>query len=315
MAELPDLWDIVIGTWADDSPTARFGEENSHAPFMAGVKAVTTKPVAGVGRFTSPDLMASLVRKGVLDMIGAARPSIADPFLPKKIEEGRIEDIRECIGCNICVSTHYANVPLRCTQNPTMGEEWRKGWHPERIAARHAEERVLVVGAGPAGLEAARALGERGYEVVLAEKARDTGGRILTECRLPGLSTWKRVRDWRMTQLGKLANVSIYLESEVTADLVAELGVDHVAVATGSHWRRDGVGRATPFPVSISGEAKVMTPDDVMAGRPLAGPVVIYDDDHYAMGGVLAELLARPGPCRDARDACLRHLGLHRTYA
>ena len=295
LAELPDLWDIVIGRWADDSPSARFGEENGHAPFMTGIKSVTTKPVVGVGRFTSPDLMASLVRKGVLDMIGAARPSIADPFLPKKIEEGRIEDIRECIGCNICVSTHYAMVPLRCTQNPTMGEEWRKGWHPERIAPSHAAERVLVVGAGPAGLEAARALGARGYEVILAEKGRETGGRILRECRLPGLSTWRRVRDWRMTQIVKLANVSVYLESEVTPDLVAELGVAHVAAATGSHWRRDGVGRATAFPVRIAGEAKVMTPDDIMAGKPLAGPVVIYDDDHYAMGGALAELLAAQG--------------------
>ncbi|MFO1173340.1 MAG: NAD(P)-binding protein [Hyphomicrobiaceae bacterium] len=295
LAELPDLWDIVIGTWADDSPTARFGEENSHAPFMAGIKKVTTKPVVGVGRFTSPDLMASLVRKGVLDMIGAARPSIADPFLPKKIEEGRIEDIRECIGCNICVSTHFANVPLRCTQNPTMGEEWRKGWHPERIAAKHKDARVLVVGAGPAGLEAARALGQRGYEVVLAEKGRDTGGRLLTESKLPGLATWKRVRDWRMTQLGKLPNVSVYLESEVTPDLVTELGVQHVAAATGSHWRRDGIGRATPFPVAIASGAQVLTPDDVMAGRPPSSPIVIYDDDHYAMGGVLAELLRSRG--------------------
>jgi dimethylamine/trimethylamine dehydrogenase len=228
-------------------------------------------------------------------MIGAARPSIADPFLPRKIEEGRIEDIRECIGCNICVSTHYAMVPLRCTQNPTMGEEWRKGWHPERIAVRHAAERVLVAGAGPAGLEAARALGARGYDVVLAEKSRETGGRILSECRLPGLSTWRRVRDWRMTQIAKLSNVKVYLESEVTPELVAELEVDHVAVATGARWRRDGVGRATPFPVPVSDRAVVMTPDDVSAGRPLVSPVVIYDDDHYAMGGALAERLASEG--------------------
>src|SRR3546814_8781261 len=77
--------------------------------------------------------MVSLIRHGVLDMIGAARPSIADPFLPKKIEEGRAEDIRECIGCNICVSGDFTITPIRCTQNPTMGEEWRKGWHPEIV--------------------------------------------------------------------------------------------------------------------------------------------------------------------------------------
>jgi dimethylamine/trimethylamine dehydrogenase len=109
--------------------------------------------------------MVSQVKRGVLDMIGAARPSIADPFLPKKIEEGRIDDIRECIGCNICVSGDWTQSPIRCTQNPTMGEEWRRGWHPEIIETRGESEKILIVGAGPAGLEAAMSLGRRGYEV------------------------------------------------------------------------------------------------------------------------------------------------------
>src|SRR4030095_14245598 len=111
--------------------------------------------------------MVSQIRRGILDMIGAARPSIADPFLPRKIETGDLEDIRECIGCNICVASNGVGVPLRCTQNPTMGEEWRRGWHPEMIAPKRSEASVLVVGAGPAGLEAARALGQRGYDVHL----------------------------------------------------------------------------------------------------------------------------------------------------
>ncbi len=144
-------------------------------------------------------------------MIGAARPSIADPFLPKKIEEGRLEDIRECIGCNICVSGDYTQSPIRCTQNPTMGEEWRKGWHPERMQAKGNSESVLVVGAGPAGLEAARALGQRGYRVTLAEAGDELGGRVTRESRLPGLATWARVRDYRLGQIDQMANVEIYL--------------------------------------------------------------------------------------------------------
>ena len=88
--------------------TARFAEEGYQEPYIADVKKLTTKPVVGVGRYTSPDTMVRLIRRGVLDMIGAARPSIADPFLPKKIEEGRLDDIRECIGCNICVSGNFA---------------------------------------------------------------------------------------------------------------------------------------------------------------------------------------------------------------
>jgi dimethylamine/trimethylamine dehydrogenase len=136
LAELPDLWDVNVAEWHNDSMTSRFADEGYQEHFIEFVKQVTTKPVVAVGRYTTPDRMVSLVNRGVVDMIGAARPSIADPFLPKKIEEGRIEDIRECIGCNICVAWDNMIAPMRCTQNPTKSEEWRRGWHPERIAPR-----------------------------------------------------------------------------------------------------------------------------------------------------------------------------------
>jgi dimethylamine/trimethylamine dehydrogenase len=167
-----------------------------------------------------------------MDMIGAARPSIADPFLPKKIEEGRLEDIRECIGCNICVTGDDLSAPIRCTQNPTMGEEWRRGWHPEVIAAARKRERVLIVGGGPAGLEAARACGQRGLEVVLAEAGETWGGRALKESRLPGLASWGRVKDWRLGQLHKLPNVEMYLASELSADDILGYGIAHVSRPT-----------------------------------------------------------------------------------
>src|SRR5579883_3202654 len=126
LAELPDLWDVNVSEWVNDSPTSRFAEEGYQERYIETVKRLTTKPVVGVGRYTSPDRMVQLVRNGVLDFIGAARPSIADPFLPRKIEEGRLEDIRECIGCNICVASDNLRAPMRCTQNPTSGEEWRR---------------------------------------------------------------------------------------------------------------------------------------------------------------------------------------------
>ncbi|WP_342643298.1 FAD-dependent oxidoreductase [Rhodoligotrophos ferricapiens] len=293
LGELPDLWDIVIGTWADDSPTSRFAPENDHEPFMMGIKQVTTKPVVGVGRFTSPDTMLSVIRRGILDMIGAARPSIADPFLPKKIEEDRTEDIRECIGCNICVSSHFAMTNLRCTQNPTMGEEWRRGWHPERIAPKHSDQTVLVVGSGPAGLEAARALGQRGYEVALAERGRELGGRVTREAELPGLREWLRVRDWRVGQIAKMPNVSIYRESDLSAEDILGFGYPAVVLATGASWRADGIGRAHLAAIPMGNDIAVLTPDDIMAGTEPEGPVLVYDDDHYYMGAVIAEKLAR----------------------
>ena len=295
LAELPDLWDVNVAEWENDSQTSRFSEEGFQEPFIEFVKRVTSKPVVAVGRYTSADRMASLVKRGVLDMIGAARPSIADPFLPKKIEEGRIEDIRECIGCNICVSWNNIGAPMRCTQNATTGEEWRRGWHPERIPTRRGDDTVLIVGAGPAGLEAALAAAQRGYPVTLAEATASLGGRVERECRLPGLSDWGRVRDYRVYQLQQRANVEIFLGSALDALAVLEVGATQICVATGAHWRRDGYGRAHQAPIPGTEGRNVFTPDDIMAGKTLEGPVLVYDDDHYYMGGVLAEKLAVAG--------------------
>jgi dimethylamine/trimethylamine dehydrogenase len=175
-----------------------------------------------------------------------------------------------------------------------MGEEWRRGWHPEIIPAKKSDGSVLVVGAGPAGLEAALSAARRGYEVHLAEATAELGGRVTRESKLPGLSEWARVRDWRVGQLGRMGNVSIYRDSALEPEHVLEFGARHVAIATGSTWRRDGVGRDSGFPI-FDGPL-VYTPDDVMAGRdPEAGPIVIWDDDHYYIGGVLAELCRYAG--------------------
>ena len=188
LAELPDLWDVNISNYEHEMGVSRFVQEGSLEKTMHYVKSITSKPVVSVGRFTSPDTMVSQINRGIVDFIGAARPSIADPFLPRKIDEGRAEDIRECIGCNICYTGDSLGVPIRCTQNPTMGEEWRRGWHPERIQPKSSDGTVLVIGAGPAGLEATRALGQRGYNVMLAEASTVLGGRINHECKLPGLA-------------------------------------------------------------------------------------------------------------------------------
>ncbi len=296
VGELPDLWDFVAGEWENDSVTSRFGEEGAQETFLRGLKQMTTKPVVGVGRFTSPDLMARMVREGVLDFVGSARPSIADPFLPVKIEEGRYDEIRECIGCNICVSGDATIVPIRCTQNPTMGEEWRRGWHPERFRPATTPAKVLVVGAGPAGLEAATTLGHRGYEVVLAEATRALGGRVEREARLPGLAAWIRVVDYRKGQLDRLSSVEVAFESRLTAEEILSYDFDHVAIATGCAWRRDGVGRWHPEGIPLADGVEILTPDDILEGaRPAGHEIVLFDDDHYYMGGVLAELLVGEG--------------------
>ena len=237
--------------------------------------------------------MVSLVKNGIVDFIGAARPSISDPFLPNKIRDGRVEEIRECIGCNICVSCDSLGIPIRCTQNPTMGEEWRRNWHPEKIETKGQEHDALVVGAGPAGLECAMQLAKRGYEVTLAEAGDELGGRVTRESSLPGLGAWKRVADHRTYDLAQRGNVQVFLNSRLDASHIGELGIRNVFIATGSNWRRDGIGRTSRAPVQIDDTASVFTPDDIMQGRlPTAGRVVIYDDDQAYLAGVIAEHLA-----------------------
>lgn len=297
LAELPDLWDVNLSDWENDSQPSRFSEEGFQEAYISFVKRVTSKPVVGVGRYTSPDTMVRLVKTGVLDLIGAARPSIADPFLPQKVKENRLDDIRECIGCNICVSSDYTIVPIRCTQNPTMGEEWRRGWHPEKMNAGRSHDSVLVIGAGPAGLEASRALSNRGYRVALAEATATLGGRVMKEAALPGLSAWRRVADYRIGQIVKSENVDVYRESPLDACAVLEFGFQHVLVATGASWRKDGIGRTNHAPIPGLEHLPVYSPDDLMKGNIPTGEVILFDDDTYYMGGILAELLARAG-CR-----------------
>jgi len=296
LAELPDLWDLTIHDYDIEMGNSRFVKEAPLVPDVTRAKQMTSKPVVAVGRFTSPDTMAQVIRSGAQDMIGAARPSIADPFLPSKIEQGRSDDIRECIGCNICYAHDSLHVPIRCTQNPTMGEEWRLGWHPERVSRVADPASVLVVGAGPAGLEAARVLGERGHHVMLAEASRTLGGRVSREAELPGLAEWARVRDWREGQIKKLDTVEVFRESRMTAGDVLELGVDHVLVATGSVWATDGVGRHSAVGFEDPDPAMLLSPETILDGEPAPdGHIVIFDDDHYYLGPVLALELVKRG--------------------
>jgi dimethylamine/trimethylamine dehydrogenase len=153
-----------------------------------------------------------------------------------------------------------------------------------------------VVGAGPAGLEATRALGQRGYEVMLAEASEHLGGRVLKESALPGLAEWRRVRDWRVGQIEPMPNVSVFRGNELTAEDVLAIGADAVVLATGSHWVKTGIGRSSSEAFIGAELAQVFSPDDLMNGNyPESGPVLLYDDDNFYMASVLAEALVARG--------------------
>jgi len=291
LSDVPDLWDVKMDSSPTDCGSSRFNDEGAHEPIINFVKSVTDKPVVGVGRFTSPDTMVSQIRRGVLDLIGGARPSIADPFLPNKIKEGKENDIRECIGCNICIASWHDGIPIRCTQNATIGEEWRKGWHPEVFATTKQSKHLLIVGAGPAGLEAALTAARQGHQVTLAERESETGGRINFEADLPRLNAWRRVKDYRLYQLNQLVNVEIYCESELASADVLEFGADHIAIATGATWQKT-LYSSLEIAMGELAAADIYTPSDMAAGIAPEGRVLVYDHDNFYMGGVIAEYLA-----------------------
>ena len=294
LSDLPDLWDVKMDSSPTDCGASRFRPEGAHEPIIDFVKKVTNRPVVGVGRFTSPDTMVSQIKRGVLDLIGGARPSIADPFLPNKIREGREDEIRECIGCNICIASWHDGVPVRCTQNATAGEEWRKGWHPEKFAPTGSNDKILIVGAGPAGLEAGLIAARRGYDVTIAEKSNEMGGRLLFETKLPGLNTWARVNEYRLYALKQMSNVELYLDSELDAEDILNSEHQRVAIATGAYWTK-ALYSSLEIPLGELNKPNVYTPDDLARGVTPESPVLVYDFDNYYLGGVIAESLAQQG--------------------
>jgi dimethylamine/trimethylamine dehydrogenase len=300
---LVDFWDLQAGGWSaaewagDDAKASRFVTEYSDRPYLEAVRGATEKPIAAVGRFTNPDTMAEAVRSGTVDIIAAARPSIADPFLPQKIEEGRYDEIRECIGCNVCASRFPQSAPIVCTQNATVGEEFRRGWHPERFrGAANAEKAVLVLGAGPAGMECAMVLGKRGMSAVhLVDEQEAIGGSLRAISAYPNLREWARLIQYRQIQLDKLANVEVIPATRLDAEAVLTYGAEIVVIATGSRWRADGATGQAPLP---GAELEIAhTPEAVAAaaGEVDGEHVLVYDAEGYFTGVAMAELLLAAG--------------------
>lgn len=302
MDDVVDYWDLVIGgfDWTQDAQSSRTAAENHEKPYVAHLKAHTSKPVVNVGRFNSPDTMVDVIQDRQCDFIGAARAGISDPFLPEKVRQGHIEDIRECIGCNFCVSRDLGTAPVACTQNATTGEEFRRGWHPEVFTpAQNRENDVLIVGAGPAGMECAMVLARRGLRNVhLVDASSEIGGSIDWVSRLPGRHEWRRLIEYREHQLSKLENVEVILNTQMSAEDALDYGAGIVVAATGSSYLRDGIDPMTRLPFGLDrvlGE-RLLTPEQVLRDEVEVGHrVVVVDSDGYFMGPGIAEKLAKEG--------------------
>ena len=302
---LVDLFDCVVGGLAGssrlDAGASRFFATGYQLEWTSRFREATAKPIVGTGLMVDPDVMADVIESGVWNLIGAARPSIADPFLPLKIEQGRYDEIRACIGCNACYALANRGGHLGCTQNATAGEEYRRGWHPERFErAANADRDVLVVGAGPSGLECAIVLAKRGFaRVRLVDAAGEIGGCMRWIPHLPGLDAWGRFTDWRRREIGRLTNLELTTDVRLHAADVRGSGADLVVVATGAHWALDGFNGVAkgPIPGADATLPHILTPEQIMlGGKPVSGArVVVIDVESYHVGASLALRLAGQG--------------------
>ncbi len=214
--------------------------------FAKGIKRCVHIPVIAVGRI-EPARAEELIASGGADFVAMGRKLLADPELPNKLGEGRPEDIRPCIYCYTCVGKIFLNEGLRCAVNPATGCEFERSDSPAAVV-----KRVLIIGGGPAGMEAARVAATRGHEVILCEKSKRLGGTLFF-ASLAYEANGELVR-WLDTQVRKL-DIDLRLDCEVTPALVAELAPDAVVVAVGA------VREAPPIPGVDRPE--VLTGDDL----------------------------------------------------
>ena len=217
------------------------------------MKAVCNIPVITVGRINDPRMADSIIRTGKADLVAMGRASLVDPEMPNKTKEGRFEDIRHCIGCNAgCMGNQLKGLPSACVLNPVRGHE-----HEEGVKATDTPKKVLVVGAGPAGLQVAITAAQAGHKVKVYEKTNHPGGQFRLAAVPPSKGEIIDFINWQTTQLKKL-DVEIVYNTEVTPELLAAEKPEVVVVATG----------ARPFIPPIPG---VELPHVVTAWSILAG--------------------------------------------
>jgi 2,4-dienoyl-CoA reductase (NADPH2) len=218
--------DATSGVGFTDAPLVH--KEAGYVEYAAAIKARVEIPVIAVGRI-EPELGDRLIRDGKIDVVAMARKLLADPALPEKLIAGRPDDVRPCIYCYTCVAQPFFDRPVRCAVNPITAHETTLA-SSEREKAPQSR-RILIAGAGPAGLEAARVAALRGHEVILCEKSGQLGGTL----RFAALvyEPNERLLDWLEGQVRQLA-VEIRLNTEVTVDLVREVSPDEIFVAVGA---------------------------------------------------------------------------------
>jgi thioredoxin reductase len=231
---LVDYLNIIVGTNYERSgrmehwpPTP--APHGLFVPLAAGIKSQVAIPVFTAGRITDPAMANTIIERGEADMVGMTRAQISDPDLVRKLIEGRPQDIRPCVGANLCIAQAMASKPIRCIHNPMTGRD--SAWGD--LSPTDAPKNVTVIGGGPAGLEAARVAAERGHRVTLFEASNDIGGQLATWSQAPMTREFRKTLNWYKTQLTQL-QVHVRTGQRLKPEDVAVLNTDVLILATGA---------------------------------------------------------------------------------
>ncbi|HHZ62987.1 MAG TPA: FAD-dependent oxidoreductase, partial [Dehalococcoidia bacterium] len=278
-----DFIHVGAGPGAASHIPPSYRKAGSFVYLTEAIRKVTDLALICSQRVNDPLIAESVLASGAADLVSMNRAIMTDPEMPTKAREGRLEEIRHCIACNECIARGRIGMPIACTMNAELGREQQMA-----IEKTDTPRHVLVVGGGPAGLEAARVASLRGHRVTLYEKGDTLGGQPLIASQAPGREELDEVRRYYTYQMG-LQEVDVHLNTEATSETIEQEAPDAVVIATGS---RAILSELTADDVPVVDVRTILSGEaDIEPGQ----RVVLQAEDHHMQGLTAADFLVEKG--------------------